>query len=57
MKNRMEASLAVVQIGITLVGAIAAAIGGAGAEREHLALARDLGWASPRGWRTPWPSP
>lgn len=32
MKNRMEASLAVVQIGITLVGAIAAAIGGAGAE-------------------------
>jgi putative hemolysin len=32
MKNRMEASLAVVQIGITLVGAIAAATGGAGAE-------------------------
>lgn len=36
MKNRMEASLAVVQIGITLVGAIAAATGGAGAE-ENLA--------------------
>lgn len=32
MKNRMEASLAVVQIGITLVGAIAAATGGAGAD-------------------------
>ncbi|RPI59055.1 MAG: HlyC/CorC family transporter [Planctomycetaceae bacterium] len=32
MKGRMEASLAVVQIGITLVGAIAAATGGAGAE-------------------------
>jgi len=30
MKNRMEASLAMVQLGITLVGAIAAAIGGAG---------------------------
>jgi putative hemolysin len=45
MKGRMEASLAVVQIGITLVGAIAAATGGAGAgeslapwlrERLHL---------------------
>jgi len=34
MKNRMEASLAVVQIGITLVGAIAAATGGAGAEEK-----------------------
>lgn len=30
MKDQMEASLAVVQVGITLVGAIAAAIGGAG---------------------------
>lgn len=30
MKDRMEASLAVVQVGITLVGAIAAAAGGAG---------------------------
>src|ERR1017187_4380194 len=30
MKDRMEASLAVVQLGVTLVGAIAAAIGGAG---------------------------
>lgn len=30
MKDRMEASLAVVQLGITLVGAIAAATGGAG---------------------------
>ncbi len=36
MKENMEASLAVVQLGITLVGAIAAAVGGAGAE-ENLA--------------------
>lgn len=34
MKNRMEASLAVVQIGITLAGAIAAATGGASAEEK-----------------------
>lgn len=34
MKGRMEASLAVVQIGITLVGAIAAATGGAGADES-----------------------
>jgi putative hemolysin len=32
MKDRMEASLAMVQIGITLAGAIAAATGGAGAQ-------------------------
>jgi putative hemolysin len=44
MKRNVEASLAVVQLGITLVGAIAAAIGGAGAE-ENLAptLERSLG--------------
>jgi putative hemolysin len=34
MKNRMEGSLAVVQLGITLVGAIAAATGGASAEQD-----------------------
>ncbi|HZL91034.1 MAG TPA: hemolysin family protein [Pirellulaceae bacterium] len=34
MKNRMEGSLAVVQLGITLVGAIAAAAGGASAEEK-----------------------
>lgn len=34
MKERMEASLAVVQVGITLCGAIAAATGGAGAEEK-----------------------
>jgi len=34
MKNRMEASLAVVQLGITLAGAIAAATGGAGVEES-----------------------
>lgn len=34
MKDNMERSLAVVQLGITLVGAIAAATGGAGAEEQ-----------------------
>lgn len=34
MKRNMEASLAVVQLGITLVGAIAAAVGGAGAQEK-----------------------
>lgn len=34
MKQNIEASLAVVQLGITLVGAIAAAVGGAGAEES-----------------------
>ncbi len=34
MKNRMEASLAVIQLGITLVGAFAAATGGIGIEER-----------------------
>jgi putative hemolysin len=34
MKDRMEASLAVVQVGVTVLGAIAAATGGAGATEE-----------------------
>ncbi|MCX6354859.1 MAG: hemolysin family protein [Candidatus Aureabacteria bacterium] len=34
MKGRMEASLAIVQLGITLAGTIAAAIGGAGFEEK-----------------------
>jgi putative hemolysin len=34
MKDRMEASLAVVQLGVTLVGSIAAAVGGAGVTQE-----------------------
>jgi putative hemolysin len=34
MKDRMEASLAMVQVGITLVGAIAAATGGAGVQES-----------------------
>ncbi|MCU0915804.1 MAG: hemolysin family protein [Planctomycetes bacterium] len=34
MKDRMEASLAVVQVGITLVGAVAAATGGAGVQEQ-----------------------
>jgi putative hemolysin len=52
MKNRMEASLAVVQLGITLVGAIAAATGGANAD-ESLApvLAERLKlWDLPERW-------
>jgi len=34
MKDRMEASLAVVQVGITVVGAVAAATGGAGVKEQ-----------------------
>jgi putative hemolysin len=34
MKDRMEASLAVVQVGITVVGAVAAATGGAGVQEK-----------------------
>jgi putative hemolysin len=52
MKGRMEASLAVVQLGITLVGAIAAATGGASAD-ESLApmLQAQLGrWNLPPHW-------
>ncbi|HEX9653385.1 MAG TPA: hemolysin family protein [bacterium] len=50
MKEKMEASLAVVQLGITLVGAIAAATGGAGAEEKLAPLIRTqfgvaAGWA------------
>ena len=46
MKRNMEASLAVVQLGITLVGAIAAAVGGAGAEESLApALAERFGLA------------
>lgn len=43
MKERMEASLAVVQMGITLVGATAAATGGAGAEESLQPLLERLG--------------
>jgi putative hemolysin len=49
MKENMEGSLATVQLGITLVGAIAAATGGVGAEtrivpvlREHFAISVGL---------------
>ena len=44
MKERMEASMAVVHVGITLVGAIAAAASGAGA----------LEMISPHGRRALW---
>jgi len=49
MKDRMEASLAVVQLGVTLVGSIAAAIGGAGVNesldpyfQNHFGLSKEL---------------
>jgi putative hemolysin len=41
MKQNMEASLATVQLGITLVGAIAAATGGAGAQEQIAPFFRD----------------
>lgn len=41
MKENMEASLAVVQLGITLVGAIAAAVGGAGADDNLAPIIED----------------
>jgi putative hemolysin len=43
MKRGMERSLAVVQLGVTLCGAIAAATGGAGAQKEIVPLLRQLG--------------
>jgi len=43
MKRGMERSLAVVQLGVTLCGAIAAATGGAGAEKEIVPLLRGAG--------------
>lgn len=45
MKSRMEASLAVVQVGITLVGVIAAATGGSGAEEQLEPIFRGWGWS------------
>ena len=45
MKERMEASLAVVQVGITLVGAIGAATGGAGASEMIAPWFQRMGWA------------
>lgn len=43
MKENIEASLAVVQLGITVVGVVAAATGGAGAEESFEPLLRSLG--------------
>jgi putative hemolysin len=48
MKDGMEASLAVVQLGITLVGVIAAATGGAGAMETISPVFRDIGFSP--GW-------
>lgn len=47
MKESIEASLAVVQLGITLVGAVAAATGGAGAEQWLQPILRE--WGLSRG--------
>ena len=47
MKDHLEGSLAVVQIGITLVGAIAAAMGGAGAEDALKPFLATLGITGP----------
>src|SRR5262245_52571616 len=46
MKQNMEASLAVVQLGITLVGAIAAATGGAGAEENISPWLQKMGFSN-----------
>ena len=43
MKDHLEGSLAVVQIGITLVGAVAAAMGGAGADDALKPLLEQMG--------------
>lgn len=48
MKSSMEASLAVVQLGITLVGVVAAATGGAGAMENLEPFLRDHGLSA--GW-------
>jgi putative hemolysin len=48
MKGNMEASLAVVQLGITLVGTIAAATGGAGAEESLEPILKGYGFSP--GW-------
>ncbi len=47
MKDHLEGSLAVVQIGITLVGAVAAAMGGAGAEEALKPLLAHMGITGP----------
>jgi putative hemolysin len=48
MKGRMEWSLAVVQLGITLVGAIAAATGGASVDESLAPIIRErTGWSYP----------
>jgi len=46
MKERMEASLAVVQLGITLAGAIAAATGGAGVQEFFTPFFKQIGISS-----------
>lgn len=51
MKQTMEASLAVVQLGITLVGIIAAALGGAEAQEDlSPRICEMLGWPAPNFW-------
>ena len=47
MKDHLEGSLAVVQIGITLAGAVAAAMGGAGAEEAFKPFLAQMGITGP----------
>ena len=49
MKKNMAGSLAVIQLGITLFGAIAAATGGSGAEEYSFAATGELGIGTVRG--------
>jgi putative hemolysin len=49
MKGRMEASLAVVQVGITVVGAIAAATGGAGVQEQFSPVLQQQ-WGLSKTW-------
>ena len=53
MKQNMEASLAATQVAMTLLGAIAAAIGGVGADREHPAVLAIAPRAVAGGGRSP----
>src|SRR4030042_150699 len=51
MKNRMEASLAVIQLGITVVAAVAAATGGAGVTQRLAPYAQQQWGLAPTGAR------
>ena len=56
MKQNLESSLAGVQLGMTLVWAVAAATGGAGAE-ESIAPYFQRASAFPQAWQESWQLP